>query len=100
MLPVPDAAFTLTGCATDPEAGAGDDQQVDTALPHLSFAAGLMAAAEILKLNLAGYAMTPNRSILYTKPALRPALPLRLARAGVPLRQGCLCGARSHDVRA
>jgi hypothetical protein len=39
-----------------------------------------------------GYAMTPNRSVLYTKPELR------LVRAGVPLRQGCLCGARSRSV--
>ena len=88
----PEAAFTPTGCATDPEAAAGGDQQVDAALPHLSFAAGLMAAAEILKLVVPGYTMTPNRSVLYTKPELR------LAKAGVPLRQGCVCAARSRGV--
>ena len=88
----PEAAFTPTGCATDPEAAAEGNQQVDASLPHLSFAAGLMAAAEILKLALPGYAMKPNRFVLNTKPELR------LARAGVPLRQGCLCGARSRAV--
>ena len=85
----PETTFTPTGCATDPQVG---NQQVDASLPHLSFAAGLMAAAEILKLSVSGYAMTPNRSVLYTKPELR------LAKAGVPLRQSCLCGARSRDV--
>lgn len=86
----PEATFTPTECATDPQAG--NNQQVDASLPHLSFAAGLMAAAEILKLAVSGYAMMPNRSVLYTKPELR------LAKGGVPLRQGCLCGARSRDV--
>jgi hypothetical protein len=88
----PEAAFTPTGCATDPEAASGGDQQVDASLPHLSFAAGLMAAAEILKLAVPGYAMTANRSVFYTKPELR------LVGAGVKLRQGCLCGARSRGV--
>jgi hypothetical protein len=88
----PEATYTPTGCATDPATGAGGDQPVDASLPHLSFAAGLMAAAEILKLAVPGYAMTPNRSVLYTKPELR------LVRAGVPLRQGCICGTRSRGV--
>ena len=87
-----EATFTPNGCATDPEAAASGAKEVDASLPHLSFAAGLMAAAEILKLSVLGYAMTPNRSVLYTKPELR------LARAGVPLRHGCLCGARSRAV--
>jgi len=88
----PEATYTPTGCASDPEAAAGGEKRVDASLPHLSFAAGLMAAAEILKLSVPGYAMTPNRSVLYTKPELR------LARAGVPLRHGCLCGTRSRAV--
>ena len=88
----PEATFTPTGCATDPEAAAGGEKEVDASLPHLSFAAGLMAAAEIVKLSVPGYAMTLNRSVLYTKPELR------LTGAGVPLRDGCLCGARSRAV--
>lgn len=88
----PEAAYTPTGCATDPEAAASGDHQIDAALPFLSFGAGLMAAAEILKLAVPGYAMTPNRAVLYTKPELR------LVGAGVPLRQGCVCTARSRAV--
>lgn len=88
----PEATFAPTGCATDPEEAEGGEKEVDASLPHLSFAAGLMAAAEILKLSVPGYSMTPNRSVLYTKPELR------LARAGVPLRQGCVCGVRSRAV--
>lgn len=89
----PKTTFRPTACATDLEAGAGGGQQrVDASLPHLSFAAGLMAAAEILKLSVPGYAMTPNRSVLYTKPELR------LVRADVPRRRGCLCGIRSRAV--
>ena len=38
-----------TRCATDSKVSAGGDQQVDASLPHLSFAAGLLAAAEILE---------------------------------------------------
>lgn len=88
----PETSYTPTGCATDPEAAPVGEPQFDAALPHLSFAAGLMAAAEILKLAVPGYAMAPNRSVLYTNPELR------LARAGVKLRQGCVCGARSRAV--
>jgi hypothetical protein len=88
----PETTYMPTGCATDPEAIAPGDEQVDAALPHLSFAAGLMAAAEILKLSVPGYAMAPNRTFLFTKPELR------LVRAGVPLRSGCLCEVRSDAV--
>ena len=88
----PETAFAPTACATDSEVAVGREQKVDAALPFLSFAAGLMAAAEILKLTLPGYVMTPNRSVLYTKPDLR------LVGAGLPFRRGCPCRARSHAV--
>lgn len=85
----PEASYTPTGCATDPAVDLDDDPQIDASLPHLSFAAGLMAAAEILKLSAFGCSMTANRTVLYTNPDLR------LVTAGVPLRRGCLCEARS-----
>jgi molybdopterin/thiamine biosynthesis adenylyltransferase len=88
----PETAHMPTECATDPEAGAHGHEQVDAALPHLSFAAGLMAAAEILKLSVPDYVMAPNRAFLFTKPELR------LVRASVSLRPGCLCQARSDAV--
>ena len=88
----PETTHTPSRCATDPEASTGREKEVDASLPHLSFAAGLMAAAEIFKLSVPGYTMMPNRSVLYTKPELR------LIRAGVPQRQDCLCVARSRAV--
>ena len=67
-------------------------KQVDAALPFLSFAAGAMAAAEILKLGLPGYPFTPNRVTLNTYPAPRPVL------APLSIRENCLCRRRSTSV--
>ena len=44
-----------TACATGKFIRQTDGKQIDAALPFLSFAAGLMAAAEILKLALPGF---------------------------------------------
>ena len=44
-----------TACATGKVIRQTDGEQIDAALPFLSFAAGLMAAAEILKLGLPGF---------------------------------------------
>lgn len=67
-------------------------EQIDASLPFLSFAAGLMAAAEILKLHVPGYVMRPNRAFLITKPEVR------LVRAGIHFRDACTCKARSRAV--
>ena len=67
-------------------------KQVDAALPFLSFAAGAMAAAEILKLGLPGYPFTTNRVILNTRPALRPV------PAALSIRENCLCRSRNTSV--
>jgi len=88
----PEAAYAATACATDPEAVADKGEQIDASLPFLSFAAGLMAAAEILKLHVPGYVMKPNRALLITKPEVR------LVRAGIHFRDGCICKARSRAV--
>ena len=83
-----------TVCATGVvtvERGNGK-KQVDAALPFLSFAAGAMAAAEILKLGLPGYPFTTNRVILNTRPALRPV------PAALSIRENCLCRSRSTSV--
>jgi molybdopterin/thiamine biosynthesis adenylyltransferase len=88
----PDATYAATTCATDAEALADKGEQIDASLPFLSFAAGLMAAAEILKLHVAGYVMRPNRAFLMTKPEVR------LVRAGIHFRDGCICRARSRAV--
>ena len=67
-------------------------KQVDAALPFLSFAAGAMAAAEILKLGLPGYPFTPNRVVLNTCPAPRTV------PAPLSWRKNCLCRYRSVSV--
>lgn len=91
----PEGTYAPTTCATDEEitaAAATDAPHIDASLPFLSFAAGLMAAAEILKLQLPGYAMTPNRATLYTRHDVR------LVKAGVPGRPNCLCATRSREA--
>lgn len=90
----PDATHAATACATDPDAVAYAGEQIDASLPFLSFAAGLMAAAEITKLQVPGYAMKTNRAFLVTKPEVR------LVRAAIPYREGCICRTRSKTVMA
>ena len=88
----PESTHAPTDCATGtvPDAGTGAD--MDAALPFLSFAAGAMAAAEILKRGLAGYPFTPNRVILNTSPGIRPVA------AALSRRLGCICAQRSASV--
>jgi hypothetical protein len=66
--------------------------QVDAALPFLSFGAGLMAVAEILKLTLPGYPFTANRAYFYTLPEPR-VMCLNSQR-----QDGCICTMRSSSV--
>lgn len=87
----PSATFKRTECATDQSAVTTAGEQVDASLPFLSFAAGLMAAAEILKLQVPNYDAT-SRAVLYTRPHLR------LVRADISRRDGCLCWRRSGNV--
>jgi hypothetical protein len=68
------------------------EEQVDAALPFLSFAAGAMAAAEILKLGLPGDHFAPNRVILNMRPAPRPV------HAPLSIRENCVCRRRSTAV--
>ena len=82
-----------TACATAPElARQSDDEKVDAALPFLSFAAGLMTAAEVLKLRLPGYPFSADRIILGTRP--EPSL----ISAPLQHRSGCLCEHRNKAV--
>ncbi len=65
---------------------------VDAALPFLSFAAGTMAASEILKLQLPEYPFNANRVLLYTNDAPRVVpVPLRP-------REHCNCRKRSDTI--
>lgn len=88
----PEADHAPTACATGPAQRGEGGAQMDAALPFLSFAAGVMAAAEILKCGFPGYPFTQNRVILNTDPAVR-AVPVALSK-----RPDCICGQRSAPV--
>jgi hypothetical protein len=83
-----------TVCATGETKSPTGGEAVDAALPFLSFAAGLMAAAEILKASLPGYPFSPSRTTLYTHPQVQP----RFVSSNLALRPGCLCGNRRSSV--
>ena len=83
-------APTVCGAGTVERNDGG--QEIDAALPFLSFAAGVMAAAEILKLALPGYPFTANRIVLNTRQ------PARAVPAMLRPRDECICRRRSHAV--
>lgn len=81
-----------TLCATASNAMFEQSDNVDAALPFLSFAAGAMAASEILKLDLAGYPFTANRVVFNTCPGPR------FISAPIKSREKCICKQRSSVV--
>jgi hypothetical protein len=89
----PDLPQPAMSCATGPAiSGNGNVQQVDASLPFLSFAAGLMTAAEIMKLSVPGYPFATNRITLSTRPYPR------LVPARIPRQSACICAERSKNV--
>ena len=80
-------------CATAPSTSVdGDGEEDDVALPFLSYAAGIMTAAEIAKLAIAGEVGTRNR--VFFEPRTK-----NLIRAvGLSRRQGCVCQLRDSTV--
>ena len=77
-------------CAT----GASVDATVhedDVALPFLSYAAGLMTAAEIAKLAINGKATTANRVFF------QPRDPNLFLAKDLPTKQGCMCLTRNDE---
>lgn len=87
----PETNYAPTTCASGSVTTA-DKNQIDAALPFLSFAAGIMAAAEILKLNLPGYPFPLNRATLYT--CNTP----RISKENLYKRPDCLCSSRSESA--
>ena len=83
-------------CATDTMVEQTTGREVDASLPFLSFGAGLMAAAEILKTAMPGYPFSPNRTTLY----MHPAAPPRLVSLPIRRRPECICAGRSASVHA
>jgi len=90
----PDTPQAATACATETVVQSATGETVDASLPFLSFVAGLMAAAEILKAGLPGYPFSPNRTTLYTHPAVSP----RFVSPTMARRPGCLCADRRSSV--
>jgi hypothetical protein len=83
-----------TVCASAEITTPTGEETVDAALPFLSFAAGLMAAAEILKTQLPGYPFSANRATLYTHPEVLP----RVVSSRTALRTNCICASRRASV--
>lgn len=80
-------------CATASSTAAVDNgEEDDVALPFLSYAAGLMAAAEIAKLAITGETRTHNR--VFFEPRTK-----NLIRAvTLSRRQGCVCQLRDASI--
>ena len=80
-------------CATAPATPSNDDRVADdVALPFLSYAAGVMTAAEIAKLAIAGDTGTRNRVFF------EPRTENLIRAVGLSRRQGCVCQLRSTTV--
>jgi molybdopterin/thiamine biosynthesis adenylyltransferase len=87
------APRTTTTCASAPyEAEDADDKNADVALPFLSFGAGLMAAAEVLKTAVSGYPFNRNRMTLTMRPTPR------LVASRIAFRPGCICSDRRQSI--
>jgi molybdopterin/thiamine biosynthesis adenylyltransferase len=81
-------------CANAPIVVDETNEKVDAALPFLSFAAGLMAAAEVVKLRLEEFPFSHNKVLFNTHPNVN----IRLSQHSISHRNGCLCGERSLNV--
>ena len=90
-----DEKFAPTTCATDGSTVSQstiEEKRTDAALPFLSIVAGLMTAAEVLKLTAPGYPFSAERVMLGLKG--RPLL----VGTPIPHRTGCLCEDRHKGV--
>ena len=80
-------------CATAPPASPDDDAgEDDVALPFLSYAAGLMTAAEIAKVALTGKAIGRNRVFF------EPRTPTLVRAVALHRKAGCVCEMRDGFV--
>lgn len=88
----PEQSKIPTACATDhvivPETG----EQIDAALPFLSFGAGLMTAADIMKLGPPGYPFSRARVSLNLR--TNP----NLTATPIPHRNACACEHRDKAI--
>jgi hypothetical protein len=89
-----DLSRPAMACAEAQIEDAQSGEQIDASLPFLSFAAGLMAAAEVLKAGLCSYPFSAGRTTFCTGPMVLP----RFVSSTPPRRPGCICGDRSESV--
>jgi molybdopterin/thiamine biosynthesis adenylyltransferase len=90
----PDQQQVIMECAKGKVATSSQGTEIDAALPFLSFAAGLMAAAEAAKTAIPGYPFTANRAVLSLGPQVVP----RLLSLELPRRVRCVCQDRSTTI--
>jgi hypothetical protein len=87
------AAMTCAG-ASVPAHATQPEPVIDAALPFLSFSAGLMAAAEVLKSTFTEFPYSPPRTVLSLDPSIAP----RLTSFQSSRRDRCVCRDRSQQV--
>ena len=93
--PLEQVANTMCSFVEMDVAEIGD--KVDAALPFLSFMAGLMTAAEILKLGIPGYPFSNHNKITFRAPSPRKVDPDFFAQS-FPRRNDCVCQTRHQDI--
>ena len=86
-LPLPAPCATASSVPTD-----NNDEEDDVALPFLSYAAGLMTAAEIAKLALTGRSVGRNRVFF------EPCTPNLVRAVALRRKAGCVCERRDASV--
>ena len=79
-------------CATAPPASLDDAEEDDVALPFLSYAAGLMTAAEIAKIAITGKEVGRNRLFF------EPHTPNLVRAVTLNPKAGCVCGMRDASL--
>lgn len=79
-------------CATAPPASSDDTSEDDVALPFLSYAAGLMTAAEVAKVALTEEAAGRNRVFF------EPRTPSLVRSVTLNRKVGCVCDLRDASV--
>lgn len=89
-----DTPSSPTLCASAPTepANSNEKPRPDAALPFLSFAAGFMTAAELMKLNMPGYPFYRQRVTLTFKPDIG------ISHTDITLADDCDCVTRSKAV--
>lgn len=88
----PESPTPAMQCAEGVVRNIDTGEQVDASLPFLSFAAGLMTVAEILKLGIPDYRISSRRVMFEMVDNLR------IVSATRNPRDGCLCAGRSRNI--